>query len=181
MYWCKMNVRYIFVSTSIPQKFDSISDTSTADGTKYILLETVCSGISICYLWCKPKEKKERKLIFVCLSTLFFLPQENTSQNNSSSSGNGSKNGSGGGGSESIKSRQGTGANPGSKSNSASNNKSRPKYLECWGDADKPFANITENNATAKSTAMMVYPTLVSDSLVQFEYIPIFFSDLIHD
>ena len=35
-------------------------------------------------------------------------------------------------------------------------NKSRPKYLECWGDADKPFANITENNATAKSTALMV-------------------------
>ena len=28
---------------------------------------------------------------------------------------------------------------------------------------------------------MMVYPTLVSDSLVQFECIHIFFSDLIHD
>ena len=62
----------------------------------------------------------------------------------------------------SIKSGQGV-PNPGSKSNSSNNsgggaNKSRPKYLECWGDADKPFAwsNITENNATAKSTAMMV-------------------------
>jgi hypothetical protein len=55
----------------------------------------------------------------------------------------------------SIKSQQGV-LNHGSKGNSSTNNKSRPKYLECWGDADKPFANITENNATAKSTTMMV-------------------------
>ena len=34
-----------------------------------------------------------------------------------------------------------------------------PKYgLDCWGDADKPFANITnENNATAKSIALTVW------------------------
>ena len=39
--------------------------------------------------------------------------------------------------------------------------KSSPKYgLECWGDADKPFANITtENNATAKSIALTVMIT----------------------
>ena len=36
--------------------------------------------------------------------------------------------------------------------------KSNPKYgFDCWGDADKPFANITtENNATAKSIALTV-------------------------
>ena len=33
--------------------------------------------------------------------------------------------------------------------------KSRPKKMECWG-ADKPFANITENNLTAKSIAITV-------------------------
>jgi len=71
----------------------------------------------------------------------------------------------------SIKSGQGV-PNPGSKSNSSSNsgggaNKSRPKYLECWGDADKPFAwsNITENNATAKSTAMMTLSMIESNLL----------------
>lgn len=31
----------------------------------------------------------------------------------------------------------------------------RPKKLECWG-ADKPFANMTENNLTAKSIAITV-------------------------
>ena len=36
--------------------------------------------------------------------------------------------------------------------------RSSPKYgLDCWGDADKPFANITtENNANAKSIALTV-------------------------
>ena len=62
----------------------------------------------------------------------------------------------------SIKSRQGA-PNP-AKANSTSN-KSRPKYLECWGDADKPFANITENNATAKSTAMMTLSMIESNLL----------------
>ena len=39
-------------------------------------------------------------------------------------------------------------------------NKSRPKYLETWGDADKPFAALqTENNATAKSSGLMVRET----------------------
>ena len=67
-----------------------------------------------------------------------------------------SKNGSSsGGGNGSIRQRSN---NPKSNSSATASNKSRPKYLECWGDADKPFANITEreNNATAKSTALMV-------------------------
>ena len=36
--------------------------------------------------------------------------------------------------------------------------RSSPKYgLDCWGDADKPFANITtENNANAKSIVLTV-------------------------
>ena len=35
---------------------------------------------------------------------------------------------------------------------------SNPKYdLDCWGDAGKPFANITsENNATAQNIAITV-------------------------
>ena len=45
--------------------------------------------------------------------------------------------------------------------------KSSPKYgLDCWGDADKPFANITtENNATAKSIALTVSQCTYVDSL----------------
>ena len=66
----------------------------------------------------------------------------------------------GGSGFGSVRNRP---TNPGgSRSNScttAPSNKSRPKYLETWGDADKPFANITENNATAKSTGLMVRKT----------------------
>merc|ERR550532_1173367 len=59
--------------------------------------------------------ERDEVLAKLDIDTFLIIPprqQENTSQNNSSSSGNGSKNGSGGGGSESIKSRQGTGANP---------------------------------------------------------------------
>ena len=64
----------------------------------------------------------------------------------------------GGSGFGSVRNRP---SNPGgSRSNSCTpgtSNKSRPKYLETWGDADKPFQSIiTENNATAKSSGLMV-------------------------
>lgn len=39
--------------------------------------------------------------------------------------------------------------------------KKQPKTVECWG-ADKPFANITENNLTAKSIAITVIKTFYS-------------------
>ena len=40
---------------------------------------------------------------------------------------------------------------------------SNPKYdLDCWGDAGKPFANITsENNATAQNIALTVYKNIL--------------------
>ena len=42
--------------------------------------------------------------------------------------------------------------------------RSNPKYdLDCFGDADKPFANITaENNATAKNIAFTVISYLLA-------------------
>lgn len=40
-------------------------------------------------------------------------------------------------------------------SGTSASSRSRPKKMECWG-ADKPFANITENNLTAKSIAITV-------------------------
>ncbi|CAB4067621.1 ADCY2 [Lepeophtheirus salmonis] len=41
---------------------------------------------------------------------------------------------------------------------------SRPKYMEAWG-ADKPFANITENNSTAKSIALTTLSMIESNLL----------------
>ena len=124
------------------------------------LLQTILSGsifVSIFrWLWAF------RKLIFNA-SILFWFKDSFSKNGGSSLAGDGS-----------IKSGQGV-PNPGSKSNPSSNsgggaNKSRPKYLECWGDADKPFAwsNITENNATAKSTAMMVMNNNVCVKIITF-------------
>ena len=88
------------------------------------------------------------KLQNYSISNLIFIIFKAGNKENVSVS-NMSVNGGGAGGSNIINHR-------GSKSRGSI--MSNPKYdLDCWGDADKPFANITtENNATAQSIAITV-------------------------